>query len=324
MNARPAIAALALALGCGSRSGLHDPDPLAPPTDAPAAADAADETTVLPDVPEDIAQPDVPPPPPDLPPPPPDVPVADVAPDRPPLCGNGVREAREECDLGSMNALVPAFALSQPGRPEVPVRPLARRLAAAAFYRYESASAHTGFELTGTANAFLYVNAVDNDLALFFFAGRDADDGTLPAQGDGDMEFFFRGVPSAARVVVSDDSGEFARQASGDVRGNWGYNGNTDGGVLAGMPWSSPWRVVIEGGFRAGTTSLRYVDGDGRPRPLALREAVVLEHRTAAPACRPDCVVPRCGDGFLDAGERCDDGNARSGDGCAGDCQRIE
>ena len=45
----------------------------------------------------------------------------------------------------------------------------------------------------------------------------------------------------------------------------------------------------------------------------------------------PPCVDggscgPRCGDGKLDAslGEICDDGNAKSGDGCASDCKTIE
>ncbi|MFH2009213.1 MAG: kelch repeat-containing protein [bacterium] len=41
-------------------------------------------------------------------------------------------------------------------------------------------------------------------------------------------------------------------------------------------------------------------------------------------ACRTDCVVVRCGNGLLDPGEVCDDGNQASGDGCSGDCQSTE
>ena len=40
--------------------------------------------------------------------------------------------------------------------------------------------------------------------------------------------------------------------------------------------------------------------------------------------CRPDCTFPRCGDGILDAGEACDDGNTAGGDGCAADCSATQ
>lgn len=40
------------------------------------------------------------------------------------------------------------------------------------------------------------------------------------------------------------------------------------------------------------------------------------------------CVVPPkdpvCGDGFVDPGERCDDGNVTGGDGCSADCKAVE
>src|SRR5690606_40277265 len=38
--------------------------------------------------------------------------------------------------------------------------------------------------------------------------------------------------------------------------------------------------------------------------------------------CREDCQAPRCGDGRLDEGERCDDGNDDDHDGCRSDCRR--
>ncbi len=37
--------------------------------------------------------------------------------------------------------------------------------------------------------------------------------------------------------------------------------------------------------------------------------------------CRADCRLPRCGDGVVDAGEECDDGNTASCDGCSFDCR---
>jgi cysteine-rich repeat protein len=36
--------------------------------------------------------------------------------------------------------------------------------------------------------------------------------------------------------------------------------------------------------------------------------------------CRNDCTVPVCGDGIVDTGEQCDDGNIVSGDDCEDDC----
>lgn len=36
--------------------------------------------------------------------------------------------------------------------------------------------------------------------------------------------------------------------------------------------------------------------------------------------CRPDCSRPACGDGILDSGEECDDGNAVDDDGCSNRC----
>ncbi|MFC1482554.1 lamin tail domain-containing protein [Myxococcota bacterium] len=36
------------------------------------------------------------------------------------------------------------------------------------------------------------------------------------------------------------------------------------------------------------------------------------------------CVVPRCGDGIVDPGEACDDGNYVDGDGCASDCGVLD
>ena len=43
-----------------------------------------------------------------------------------------------------------------------------------------------------------------------------------------------------------------------------------------------------------------------------------------AAGCGAASCAPRCGDGKLDPGEVCDDGNTRSGDGCSSDCKTIE
>ncbi|MBI4366517.1 MAG: DUF4215 domain-containing protein [Deltaproteobacteria bacterium] len=41
-------------------------------------------------------------------------------------------------------------------------------------------------------------------------------------------------------------------------------------------------------------------------------------------ACRTNCQTAGCGDLVIDAGEKCDDGNTKNGDGCAGNCAKIE
>src|SRR5215470_2081607 len=42
---------------------------------------------------------------------------------------------------------------------------------------------------------------------------------------------------------------------------------------------------------------------------------------SAPDACRTDCRLPSCGDGVVDTGEQCDDGNTRDGDCCSSACQ---
>ncbi len=48
-------------------------------------------------------------------------------------------------------------------------------------------------------------------------------------------------------------------------------------------------------------------------------------NRISGDGCRADCKkIEICGDKILDAGEVCDDGNRISGDGCRADCKKIE
>jgi cysteine-rich repeat protein len=42
---------------------------------------------------------------------------------------------------------------------------------------------------------------------------------------------------------------------------------------------------------------------------------------TAPDACRTDCTSPSCGDGVVDTGEQCDDGGTDPGDGCDASCR---
>jgi len=46
---------------------------------------------------------------------------------------------------------------------------------------------------------------------------------------------------------------------------------------------------------------------------------------TGGDGCAADCSkIEQCGDGTVDTGEACDDGNTTGGDGCAADCSKIE
>ena len=56
-----------------------------------------------------------------------------------------------------------------------------------------------------------------------------------------------------------------------------------------------------------------------KPMNNAIR--VTTTATTIANRCRTDCTQYRCGDGVIDSGETCDDGNSTSGDGCNAQCQ---
>jgi cysteine-rich repeat protein len=58
-------------------------------------------------------------------------------------------------------------------------------------------------------------------------------------------------------------------------------------------------------------------------RPLVV-SAWLINADDVADACRVDCRASRCGDGTIDTGAVCDDGNDVTGDGCRGDCSGLE
>ena len=61
--------------------------------------------------------------------------------------------------------------------------------------------------------------------------------------------------------------------------------------------------------------------GDGIRDPLCERcDGGVANSDSTADACRSDCRPARCGDGVIDGGETCDDGNQEDCDGCSAAC----
>jgi cysteine-rich repeat protein len=127
-----------------------------------------------------------------------------------------------------------------------------------------------------------------------------------------------RATGSFAIGGFSDVNGCNVTIASGakiDVRGNFpipstGENNITAGGVLtiAGQLLASSFNTLE---IRAGAPIIT-----GTVTPAA----VIIVN----PAL-PDCAqMAACGDGDLDAGESCDDGNIANCDGCRADCQRAD
>lgn len=246
----------------------------------------------------------------------------DACPSRclPAICGDGfVHTGFEECDLGPANADALAYEVLQAGI-GTPVLPLVRGGDVVAFYDYRSASSHTGLEALGASRLYLYVEPTSGELSLVTHHGIDlAVSGQ--EQPEATMGAGFAGLPSGTYVSVADDrADEFQLDSASSARGAWGFHRNTDGGVLSGLPLPGNFHIIVTVGAHQAIDRWEYVDGDLTPLDLAFDEATHIVVRSDPSACRTDCTVPVCGDGRVDAGEVCDDGNELDGDGCSGAC----
>jgi cysteine-rich repeat protein len=144
-------------------------------------------------------------------------------------------------------------------------------------------------------------------------------------QPQGKAVIAFTGLPATAVVAVADDSpNELFKTSPIAATGDWSFQNNADGGVLSGLPIPGVWSINLDPTFSAAITSWAYVDGDDSLQGLALDEPVTLKAFNTPSACRLDCSIPACGDGILDGGEVCDDGNTLGGDGCSADCASLQ
>jgi cysteine-rich repeat protein len=236
-------------------------------------------------------------------------------------CGDGHLDPGEQCDLGADNVDRPAILLKQ-GAFSTGVRPIDRASSVVAFYNYSSASGHTGFEALGKSQLLLYRDVTTSLMTLITQHGIDGDGGG-PKQQPSHVVQHLAGLPAGVGVAFADDDGgEFHLGAPGAAEGDWKFHQNTDGGGLSGLPLPGTWTVTVDSVFDVGIDTWRFLDPD--EIPLTLTETAVLIASDQPSACRTDCTVPACGDGVLDGGEVCDDGNTVGGDGCSADCTALD
>jgi len=237
-------------------------------------------------------------------------------------CGDGfVHQGVEVCDDGPANDNRPAILLTQ-----APIKqgvvPLDRTGDVASFYSYSSASAHTGIEVLRMSELYLYRDVTTGVLSLVTEHGIDLE-ATGQMQPHSQVSETFLFLPPELTVAVSDDkANEFFKDTPTSARGEWDFNGNTDGGALSGLPLPGNWSIDITPNFILGIDGWTFVDT--AITTLVVNKTATLTAFETPSTCRVDCTKPVCGDGILDGGEVCDDGNTTGGDGCSGDCKSLQ
>jgi cysteine-rich repeat protein len=236
------------------------------------------------------------------------------------LCGDGKIDPGETCDDGPKNTDTSALLLFFNNGVPIPVKPLDLSGTAQSFYSYSSASSHTGFEAVGASRIMLHRNVNTGQMSLVLHHGIDLDT-SGQSQPNGKAQMKISGPGSMFVVFADDNQQELSMQGPGAAFGNWTFVNNSDGGILGGFPMPGDWTLDVSPSFQQGIQSWAFVDGSGSLVELGINGFLTLQSRSSAQGlCRLDCTMPTCGDGRLDAGEQCDDGNATNGDGCRSDC----
>lgn len=237
-------------------------------------------------------------------------------------CGDGIVDLGEECDNGPNNEDRPAIVLLNDNFEDPrPIVPHVSGTDPFTFYDYFSESAHTGFEGVTTSVLFLHHSTALRGLDLFTIHGIDLDTSGEDS-GDCAIDQTVSGVPPEAFITISDEGQEFFNTGPGTFMGTWEYHHNSDGAVLSAIPFPGSWRIQVDTDMADCVPNWESFDGEQRIDLLA--PTTILQANDTPSACRLNCTVPRCGDGILDGGEVCDDGNNSSGDGCVADCSAIE
>lgn len=239
----------------------------------------------------------------------------------PNTCGDGKIDPGEQCDLGPDNAASAAFLVTQGGTSFAAV-PFTRTGTSTEFYAYSSLSAHTGYEALGMSRILLYLDKSTRGLSLIVFHGVDQDSSRLE-QPSSTIQFLFSGLPDSTAIDISDDPRELIMTSPTTATGLWNFTNNSDGGVFHGIPLPGDWTIIVEPYFIKGDWTWTWLTPDGSELHLDASQPVSIEARSTHGECRADCTVPRCGDGILDAGEVCDDGQP-SILGCSLDCMSFD
>jgi len=239
-----------------------------------------------------------------------------------PVCGDGFVDPNEVCDLGAQNADRPALIVKQ-GSNAFAVRPVDRSANAVTFYAYGSASSHTGYEVLQGSRIFFYRDTTTGSLNLVFHHGIDFNS-SGQSQPKAQVTWTMSGLPSTVVVLVADDGpNELAKSSPTTMQAKWSLQNNSDGGAIGTFSFPGNFTVTIAPTFSAGINSWAWINGDEVQTSLDLGQTVEITAFSTPAACRLDCTVPGCGDGILDGGEVCDDGNTTGGDGCAANCGSL-
>jgi len=238
------------------------------------------------------------------------------------FCGDGKVDPGEQCDLGAANADRPALQAAQ-GALVFAVLPHDKPQSPTAFYAYFSASGHTGFEALNGSELFFFRDTTNGTLSLFVEHGIDQDT-SGQSQPPGHVIMNFTGLPTTVAIAVHDDTGEINPVGATSAHGDWSFQNNSDGAVFTGLPFPGAWSITVSPQFLQGINAWTWVKEDGSLVSFGLAAPVVLTAFSTPSLCRTDCTVPACGDGVVDGGEVCDDGNIAGGDGCAADCKSLQ
>jgi cysteine-rich repeat protein len=237
-------------------------------------------------------------------------------------CGDGfVHQGTEACDDGPANDDRPAILLTQ-----APIKqgvvPLDRTGDIVSFYNYTSASGHTGLEALRMSELYLHRDVTTGILSLVSEQGIDQQSsGQIQPQSQVRMTFMF--LPPEVTVTISDDPvSELVKDSPTSAKGEWDFNGNTDGGALSGLPLPGSWSIDITPDFLDGIDGWSFVDLS--MTALVVNKTATLTAFETPSTCRVNCTKPVCGDGILDGGEVCDDANTTGGDGCSADCKSLQ
>jgi cysteine-rich repeat protein len=235
---------------------------------------------------------------------------------KPPLlhCGDGVLDRGEECDAGEGPYASPAIELRSNGI-IIELPPVLGSPSAEEFYDYHDGSGHTGNENIAGTKLYFYRQYSERMLSLIVHHGIDFE-ATGFVQPNGAAVFSISELPDSSFVSVSDDAGEVFKDTTTSVFAKWQFGQETDGCVIGGIPFPGRWHLFVQPSFLMGIDSFTALSGDGYRTGLALAETVELIASDEPGGCRRDCTLPRCGDGRLDPGELCDDGNDQFLDGC--------